>query len=55
MLFVLIIIVFIFIFYISLFGDYESKELKKDYKKMEEILNGNREKHRKFKRIHKNR
>ena len=40
MLFVLIGVVFLFIFFIALFGDYENKEVKKDYKYMEEILDG---------------
>lgn len=40
MLFVLIGVVFLFIFFIALFGDYENKEVKKDYKYMEKILNG---------------
>lgn len=38
MLFILIFIVFLFIFFIAIFGDYENKELEKDYKYMEEIL-----------------
>lgn len=38
MLFILILIVFSFIIFISLYGDYETKEKKKDYEKMEEIL-----------------
>ena len=42
MLFVLIFIVFLFIFFIAIFGDYKNKELEKDYKYMEEIL-GNKE------------
>ena len=42
MLFILIFIVFLFIFFIAIFGDYENKELEKDYKYMEEIL-GNKE------------
>lgn len=45
MLFILIGTVFLFIFFIALFGDYENKKLKKDYKYMEEILNGDRKKH----------
>lgn len=45
MLFILISLVFLFIFYIALFGDYEQEELKKDCKYMEEILDGNRKKH----------
>ena len=35
MLFILILIIFSFITYISLYGDYETKEKKKDYEKME--------------------
>ena len=42
MLFILIFIVFLFIFFIAIFGDYENKELEKDYKYMEEIW-GNKE------------
>lgn len=37
MLWILIGIIFSFIIYISLFGDYEEKELKEDYEKMKEI------------------
>ena len=43
MLFILIGTVFLFIFLIALFGDYENKELKKDYKYMNKIC-GNKEK-----------
>lgn len=46
MLFILIGLVFLFIFFIALFGDYEEKKLKKEYKYMEEILNGYRKKHK---------
>lgn len=37
MLFIIIGIVFSFIFFIAIFGDYAEKELKKDYKKYEEM------------------
>ena len=36
--FVLIVIVFIFISLIAIFGDYKSKELEKDYRKFEETI-----------------
>lgn len=45
MLFILISLVFLFIFFIALFGDYEEKKIKKEYKYMEEILDGDRKKH----------
>ena len=37
MLFILIVIVFIFIFFIALFGDYNTKEMQKDYVKFNDI------------------
>ena len=43
MLFILIFIVFLFIFFIAIFGDYGNKELEKDYKYMEEILRNKEE------------
>lgn len=39
MLFVLIILIFIFISFIALFGDYETKEMKKDYEKFYNLIN----------------
>ena len=37
MLFILIIIVFIFIFFIAVFGDYNAKEIERDYVKFNDI------------------
>ena len=49
--FVLIIIVFILIGSVAFFGDYNEKELKEDYKKYEEIVNGSVERHKRIWRL----
>lgn len=41
MLWILISLVFILLIIIAWFGDYEEDERKKDYKKYEELINGN--------------
>lgn len=43
MLFIIIGIIFSFIFFIALFGDYKSKEIERDYKKYKKITKGRKE------------
>lgn len=44
MLFIVISLIWIFIVLIAIDGDYKSKEIKKDYKHFEEVINNKEEK-----------
>lgn len=48
MVWIVISIIWILIFITAFFGDYSEKELREDYKKYEEIINGGLEGHRRL-------